>query len=219
MDPVSPLQHDTQSMVRLLGSACSRRVLTVPEAEVLEWSLVQLALEGSGPIEEMANSYRSSLLAGADWQSSVAAAFIQTPRQWGAEIQAAISSFEEIREEYGRSGIAVYPFVDQIITERAGEIPPIPGYVPLSAPEDPRPKRLVEVADTLDVSGETMELAKVLSERFPHVLKGSFKLSFDGALAALFCDLEIESSRVPRLLSVSALVSLIFKPQREDHIT
>jgi citrate synthase len=203
---------DTQSIARLLGSACGRRVLSAEEAELLEWGLVQLALDGSGPVNEVVSSYQSSLLAGADWHSAVAAAMLQTPRQWGGTIQAAISSFEEIREEYRHSDVAVFQFVDRVITSRSGEIPPLSGYVPVTAPKDPRPDRLFQLADQTDVSGETMELAKVLSDRFPIILRKPFKLSFEGALAALLCDLEIEADRIPRLLSVSALVSLIFKP-------
>ena len=204
--------RDTQTITRLVGSACGRRVLSPEEAEILEWGLVQVALDGSGPVNEVVSSYQSSLLAGADWHAAVAAALLQTPRQWGAAIQAAISSFEEIRDQYRQSDVAVFQFADRIITDRVGEIPPIEGYIPTSAPEDPRPSRLLQLADRLDVAGVTIELAKVLSDRFPHILKRPFKLSFEGALAALLCDLEIEADRVPRLLSVSALVSLIFKP-------
>ena len=191
MSPRSDSHPDTQTMIRLVGSACSRRVLSAEEAELLEWALVQIALEGSGPIDEIVSSYQTSLLAGADWHSAVSAAFLQTPRQWGASIQAAISSFEEIRQEYSQSEVAAFQFADRVITAHLGEVPPLPGFVPVSAPNDPRPDRLLDLAGQSDVSGETIELAKVLTERFPYILKGPYKLNFEGALAALFCDLDI----------------------------
>jgi hypothetical protein len=212
MSPRGDSLSETQSLIRLVGSACSRRVLSSEEAKVLEWGLVQVALEGSGPIDEIVGSYQTTLLAGGDWHSAVAAAILQTPRQWGASIQAAISSFEEIRAEYARSEVAAFQFADRVITARLGEVPPVPGYVPASAPADPRAQRLVELADQHNASGETLELTKVLGERFPHILKSPFKLSFEGALAALFCDLEIEADRIPRLLSLAALMAVIFKP-------
>lgn len=214
MDPILATLPDTQTIAQLVGSACGRRTFTPAEAQVLEWALVQIALDGSGPVNEVVHSYRSSLLAGADWHAAFAAALLQTPRQWGAEIQAALSAFEEIRTYYRNSDIAVFLFADKLISEHAAQTPPFPGYVPLSAPEDPRPRRLVELADQADVAGETLELAKVLQDRFPHILRRGYKLSFSGALGALFCDLDIEADRVPRLLTVAALVSVIFKPVR-----
>lgn len=215
MDPLNPFFPDIQTIAQLLGSACGKHPFSASEGQVLEWALMQIALEGSGPVSEVLRSYHSSLLAGAEWHSAVAAALLQTPRLWGADIQAAMSSFEEIRRDYRNSDEAVFIFADGIITRRIGQIPPLPGYVPASAPDDPRPKRLVELADQSDVAGETMELAKVLQDRFPHIVKRPYKLSFSGALAALFCDLEILNERIPRLLTVSALISLIFKPVRQ----
>lgn len=214
MTPAPKSQHETQGMARLLGSACARRVLSPEEAELLEWALVQMALDRAGPVRETASSFQKTLLAGSDWHSALAAALLQTPRTWGAEIQAAMSAFEEIREEYRASDVAVYQFADRIITRYAGQTPPLPGYVPLSAPEDPRTNRLIELAYQLDVSGETLELAKVITDRFPHILRSRFKLSFDGAVAALFCDLEIETEKVPRLLVIAALISLVFLPTK-----
>ncbi|NUN52089.1 MAG: hypothetical protein HUU06_04760, partial [Planctomycetaceae bacterium] len=139
MDPILATLPDTQTIAQLVGSACGRRTFTPAEAQVLEWALVQIALDGSGPVNEVVHSYRSSLLAGADWHAAFAAALLQTPRQWGAEIQAALSAFEEIRTYYRNSDIAVFLFADKLISEHAGQTPPFPGYVPLSAPEDPRP--------------------------------------------------------------------------------
>ncbi len=214
MDPLNPFFPDIQTIAQLLGSACGKHPFSSSEGQVLEWALMQIALEGSGPVSEVLRSYHSSLLAGAEWHSSVAAALLQTPRMWGADIQAAMSMFEEIRKDYRNSDEAVFLFADGIITRRAGQIPPLPGYVPGSAPDDPRPKRLIELADQSDIAGETMELAKVLQDRFPHILKRPYKLSFSGALAALFCDLELLNERIPRLLTVCALISLIFKPVR-----
>lgn len=213
MTPAQTL-HETQGIAQLLGSACSRRALSHEEAEILEWALVQMALDRAGPVRETVSSFQKSLLAGSDWHSALAAALLQTPRTWGAEIQAAMSAFEEIREEYRDSDVAVYQFADRIITRTAGQTPPLPGYVPTSAPEDPRTDRLLDLAHQSDISGESLELAKVIADRFPHILKSWFKLSFDGAVAALFCDLEIETEKIPRLLAISALISLVFLPGR-----
>ena len=215
MPPAQKIHHETQGMARLLGSACSRRVLSANEAEILEWALVQMALDRAGPVRETSSSFQKSLLAGSDWHSALAAALLQTPRTWGADIQAAMSSFEEVREEYRSSDVAVYQFADRIVTRNAAQKPPFAGYVPMSAPEDVRTDRLLEMAHQSDLGGETLELAKVIMDRFPHILKNRYKLSFDGAVAALFCDLEIEAEKVPRLLAVSALISLVFSPGRE----
>jgi hypothetical protein len=212
IDPVTLYLPDTQTIAQLIGSACGRHTFSASEGQLLEWSLAQLALDGSGPVTEVIRSYHTTLLAGSDWHSAVASAMLQTPRQWGAEIQAAMSSFEEIREEYRNSDVAVFQFADYVITNRMAQVPPLPGYVPTTAPEDPRPRRLLEIADQLDVAGEALALAKVLQDRFPHILKRPFKLTFSGALAALFCDLEIETDRIPRLLTVAAIISIIFKP-------
>lgn len=214
METYSALLPDTQSIAQLVGSACGRRAFTGAEGDMLEWALAQIALEGSGPVMEVVRSYHTSLLAGSDWHGAVAAALLQTPRQWGAEIQAAMSSFEEIRRQYRESDVAVYQFADGVILDHAMHVPPVGGFIPLSAPEDPRPKRLFDLAHQQDISGETIELVKVLQDRFPHVLKKSFKVSFPGALAALFCDLDIEIERIPRLLTVASLVAILFKPVR-----
>ena len=214
MDPLNPSFPDIQTIAQLLGSACGKHPFSNAEGQILEWAMMQIALEGSGPVSEVLRSYHSSLLAGAEWHASVAAALLQIPRLWGSDIQTAMTSFDEIRKDYRNSDEAVFLFADRIITRQAGQIPPLPGYVSVHAPDDPRPRRLIELADQSDVAGETIELAKVLQDRFPHVLKRPFKLSFSGALAALFCDLEILNDRIPRLLTVSALVSLIFKPVR-----
>jgi hypothetical protein len=214
MDTYTLYLPDTQTITQLLGSACGRHPFRLEEGQILEWALAQVALDGSGPVTEVVRSYHSSLLAGADWHSAVAAALLQTPRQWGAEIQAAMTSFDELRAEYRQSDEAVFLFADRIITDHVAHVPPLAGYVPLNAPDDPRPRRLFEIADQLDVAGETMELAKVFQQRFPVILNRGYKISFSGALAAIFCDLAIDVERIPRLLTVAALVSLIFKPVR-----
>ena len=214
MAPPDGVARETQLIAQLVGSACGRRALSAAEAEILEWSLIQLALEGSGPIEEIRKSYQATLLAGADWHAAVATALLQTPRQWGASLQAGLSSFEEIRADYRNTDVAVFQFADRIILDRSMEVPPIQGFIPVSAPSDPRPARLVELVTHLDVAGEAMELAKVLSDRFPHILKRHYKLSFEGALAAFLCDLEMEADKIPRLLALSTLISLVFKPIR-----
>jgi len=202
-----------ETITQLLGSACSRRTFSQEEGDVLEWALTQIAMDGSGPVTEVVSSYHSSLLAGADWHAAVSAGLLQTPREWGGEIRRALSSFELLRDEYAACDVEVFRFADGVITQNATQVPPLPGYVPVSAPKDLRPARLLELADELDVMGEGLELAKVFQDRFSYVLKRDYKLSFHGALAALFCDLGIESDKVPRLLSVAALVSIIFKPE------
>ncbi len=210
MAATHPLFPGNQGIAQLLGSACGRRALTSEEGQILEWCLTQIALEGSGPIGELTRSLQTSLIAGCDWHSAVASALLQTPRQWGAQLQAALLSFEEIREEYRESEVAVFQFADEIIKSNMLQVPPLPGFVPSSANEDPRTKRLFDLADGLDVSGESIELAKVLEDRFPHLMTRSYRVDFTGALAALFCDLGIESDKIPQLLTVAALVSLIF---------
>lgn len=205
-----PLFPGNQTIAQLLGAACGQRALTSDEGQILEWCLTQIALEGSGPVGELTKSLQTALLAGCDWQSAVASALLQTPRQWGAQLQAALLSFQEIRDEYRESEVAVFQFADEIIKQHLLEIPPLPGFVPTSAPEDPRPKRLFELVNMLDVSGEAIELAKVFEDRIPYLLPRPYRIDFTGATAALFCDLGIESDKVPQLLTVAALISLIF---------
>ena len=135
---------------------------------------------------------------------------LHTPRQWGAQLQTALQSFEEIRDEYRESEVAVFQFADGIIQNNMLQVPPLPGFVPTTAPEDARTRRLFELADSLDVSGETIELVKVLEDRFPHLMTKHYRVDFTGALAALFCDLGLESEKIPQLLTVAALISLIF---------
>ncbi|MCA9425863.1 MAG: hypothetical protein H6751_12100 [Candidatus Omnitrophica bacterium] len=199
-----------QGIAQLLGSACGRRALTSEEGQILEWCLTQIALEGSGPISEITRSLQTSLIAGCDWHSAVAAALLHSPRQWGSQLQSALLSFEEIRDEYRESEVAVFQFADGIIQANILQVPPLPGFVPTSAPEDPRTKRLFDLAESMDVSGETIELVKVLEDRFPHLMTRHYRVDFTGALAALFCDLGIESDKIPQLLTISALVALVF---------
>ena len=135
---------------------------------------------------------------------------LHSPRQWGSQLQSALLSFEEIRDEYRESEVAVFQFADGIIQANILQVPPLPGFVPTSAPEDPRTKRLFDLAESMDVSGETIELVKVLEDRFPHLMTRHYRVDFTGALAALFCDLGIESDKIPQLLTISALVALVF---------
>ena len=207
-----------QGIAQLLGSACGRQPLTAEEGQILEWCLTQIALEGSGPIGEMTQNLQTSLIAGCDWHSAVAAAMLHTPRQWGSQLQNALQSFEEMRGEYRESEVAVFQFVDGIIQKNMLQVPPLPGFAPTSAPEDPRTKRLFELADSLDVSGETIELVKVLEDRFPHLMTKHYRVDFTGALAALFCDLGIEGDKIPQLLTVAALVSIDLHHIWIDHL-
>src|SRR3990170_2164462 len=118
MDSLNPFFPDIQTIAQLLGYACGKHPFSTSEGQVLEWVLMQVALDGSGPVNEVVRSYQSSLVAGAEWHASVAAALLQTPRIWGADIQAAMSSFEEIRKDYRNSEEGVFLFADRIITRQ-----------------------------------------------------------------------------------------------------
>jgi hypothetical protein len=216
MNALSTVFPDTQTIAQLVGSAVSKRPLNQQQARVFEWALVQIALDGAGPVTDIQQYYQTALQSGADWHSALSAAILQTPRKWGVTIQYTMSNLSGLVDEYRESDVAVFQFADSIITRHSTEVPPLTGFVPMSAPLDPRPTRLFELADQLDVAGEAIELSKVFQDRMLHILKRGYRVSFEGALAALFCDLGVEPELVHRVLSVATLVSVIFRPTRTE---
>lgn len=197
---------------QLAGVACGQRPLSQAEGLALEWALSQLAMESTEATGAVMNSYETSIAAGADWYGAIAAAFLQTPREWGAGIQAAIYFYRDILEEYNQSEEAAFRFADRIVVERSQEKPLFAGFVPMSAGRDERTIQFLRLAEETNIAGETVELVKVLEDRNQALLKTPHQCSFEGLLAAFFCDLGIDPAKVPQLLSFAALISIVFRP-------
>jgi citrate synthase len=93
---------------------------------------------------------------------------------------------------------------------------------------DPRTKKLFQLANELDIANEYVEMAKVFEEELEKSLGKRLPLNVDGAIATLLCEMDFDTifanaffmiARVPGLVAHIYEEKKRYKPMRKIHPT
>lgn len=94
--------------------------------------------------------------------------------------------------------------------------------------DDPRTKKLFQLADDLKIAGEYVGLVKAFEQALEDVLGKKLPINVDGAIAALLCEMEFDVifanaffmiARVPGLVAHIYEEKTRYKPMRKIHPT
>ncbi len=122
---------------------------------------------------------------GASFSSAVAAGLLCISEHHGGAIEQAAKVFQEGVQQGKSIQEAAKDIVDVSVEKKQR----LPGYGHKMYTEDPRAKRLVELAKDLILGGKHVELAIAIERELEHAKGKKLCLNIDGAIAAIVSDM------------------------------
>jgi citrate synthase len=161
----------------------------MPSPEVgrlMDAMLVSSIDHGATPPSALAA--RTAASTGATLSASIAAGVLAINRFHGGAIEGCM---ELLLEAIGRLGEPPSPqeLASVMLAELTAQKKRAPGFGHRIHTDDPRTKRLLSLADELEVSGDGVMMARAFEQALEKSLGRRLPLNVDGALAALLVDL------------------------------
>lgn len=163
---------------------------------------------------------------GAELNAAIASGVLAISRYHGGAIQEAMHLFMNIarRMEVGKKTEA--DAVWDVLNEMKEKGKRASGFGHRIHTEDPRTKRLFNLAHELDLAGTHIQIALAVEKSLKEMLGKSLPINVDGAIAAVLCDLGLPSeignaffiiARVPGLVAHIHEEKTRMRPMRKIH--
>jgi citrate synthase len=199
----------------------------MPSAEVgklVDAIFVSSVDHGASPPSVLAA--RTVASTGAELNAAIASGVLAISRYHGGAIQEAMHLFMNIarRMEVGKKTEA--DAVWDVLNEMKEKGKRASGFGHRIHTEDPRTKRLFNLAHELDLAGTHIQIALAVEKSLKEMLGKSLPINVDGAIAAVLCDLGLPSeignaffiiARVPGLVAHIHEEKTRMKPMRKIH--
>jgi citrate synthase len=178
------------------------------QARMIDAILVAVVEHGISPSTTVTRFLAAS---GVPLQASVAGGVMTFGDIHGGAGEALAQLLEAECDRMEAEGLGLDEAAEAVVARFRAERKPTPGFGHPQHPEgDPRPPRLLEIADETGVSGRHVAFVRALEEAIERVARRRIAMNVDGALAAIILDLGFpwQSARafmfVPRSLGLSA---------------
>jgi citrate synthase len=199
----------------------------MPSAEVgklVDAIFVSSVDHGASPPSVLAA--RTVASTGAELNAAIASGVLAISRYHGGAIQEAMHLFMDIarRMEAGKKTEA--DAVWDVLNEMKEKEKRASGFGHRIHTEDPRTKRLFNLAHELDLAGKHIQIALAVEKGLKDMLGKSLPINVDGAIAAVLCDLGIPAeignaffiiARVPGLVAHIHEEKTRMRPMRKIH--
>lgn len=201
--------------------------LPSPEVgRVVEAILVSSIDHGSTPPSTLAAITVAST--GAPFNAAVAAGVLAISRFHGGAIEDCMGVLLQTVEKAKGRGLSITEAASEIVTEYRSAGRRISGFGHRIHTEDPRSKRLFELAEGSGLAGDYIAAARAIEEALRTQSGKTLPVNVDGAIAAVLCELEIPAelangffimARTPGLIAHVYEEKTRYKPMRRIHPT
>jgi len=201
----------------------------MPSAEVgklMDAIFVSSVDHGASPPSVL--TARTVASTGAELNSAVAAGVQAISRYHGGAIEEGMELFININKRVKETGKPLDDVVFGVLEEMKTKKKRASGFGHRLHTQDPRTKRLFELAEELGLAGVHVATAKAVEKGLKQTTGKHFPINVDGAIAALLCDLDIPPEIGNAFFIISRMAGLVahvheektrMRPMRKIHPT
>jgi len=165
---------------------------------------------------------------GAPLNAAVAAGILSISKFHGGAIEDCMHILQQAKKLMDEKGLNYEQAAAQVINEFREAKKRLSGFGHRIHNNDPRTKKLFQLAEENGVAGDYVKLALTFVEQLEKITGKHLPLNVDGAIAALLCELEIDPllanaffmiARVPGIVAHVYEEKTRYKPMRKIHPT
>jgi len=127
---------------------------------------------------------------GAEFNGALTSGLLSINRFHGGAIESAMKIFNEIDAYIKDNSVSPEEGVRVVITAMRSEKKVVFGFGHRIHKQDPRKKKLFELADEYGIAGNFVNIAKLTETILAEVTGKNLPINVDGAIAAVLCDLD-----------------------------
>jgi len=199
----------------------------MPSAEVgklVDAIFVSSVDHGASPPSVLAA--RTVASTGAELNAAIASGVLAISKYHGGAIQEAMHLFLDIARRMEEGKKSETDAVWDVLNEMKEKGKRASGFGHRIHTEDPRTKRLFNLAQELDLAGKHIQIALAVEKSLKDMLGKPLPINVDGAIAAVLCDLDLPSeignaffiiARVPGLVAHIHEEKIRMRPMRKIH--
>jgi citrate synthase len=178
------------------------------EARVLEAILVASVDHGVTPPSTL--TARTVCSTGASFNSALAAGILAIAKHHGGAIEDCMRLLSQAVKNKRENKLTAQEAAEQVVEESRRRKQRLAGYGHRIHTDDPRTKRLLQLADECGLNGEYTQVARAIQSSMEAVIKQVLPINVDGAIACILCEMGIPAelgnaffviARVPGLIS------------------
>ena len=192
--------------------------------KLMEAMLVSSIDHGATPPSTLAAITIAST--GAPLNSALAGGILAISKWHGGAIEECMNILHRIREISETEEISFKEAADRLAKSYREKKMKISGYGHRFHTQDPRSKKLFQLAEELGVAGKYVEIARALEAAIEANLGKRLPINVDGAIATMLCELEFPTklanaffimARVPGMVAHIYEEQTRYKPMRKIH--
>lgn len=153
---------------------------------------------------------------GASLNSALATGILSINKFHGGAVEGCMKFLNEINSLKSDKGLSTESATNEVLATYREKKKRVPGFGHRVHTQDPRSKAMFGLADSLNLSGHFVEIARCVEKSLPEVVNRELPLNVDGAIAAILCDLDfpIELANAFFIMArVPGLITHIYEEQ------
>ncbi|NOY77395.1 MAG: citryl-CoA lyase [Calditrichaeota bacterium] len=163
---------------------------------------------------------------GAPLNSALAGGILAISKWHGGAIEECMTILHKVEESAKTETLSFQEAADRLVKSYREKKMKISGYGHRFHTQDPRSKKLFQLAEELGVAGTYVEIARALEGAIESNLGKKLPINVDGAIATMLCELDFPSelanaffimARIPGLVAHIYEEQTRYKPMRKIH--
>lgn len=178
------------------------------EQEGLMFNAIFVSCLDHGPTPPSALATRTAASTGASLNAAVASGVLAINRFHGGAIHDCMGVLEQGLDDQSQSGVPIKEVADRLVSQYRDSKKRIPGLGHRIHTDDPRTKKLFDLAKELGLAGNGVALIRAIKSSLQNQGK-SLPINVDGAIAALLIDLEVPQALANAFFIISRVPGLV----------
>lgn len=179
-----------------------------------------------GPTPPSVLAARTVASTGAELNAAVAAGVLAISRYHGGAIEEGMRQLKEIVKRSHEQGIELNKAARDFLQELKAGGKRMSGFGHRLHTQDPRTKKLFNLAEELGLAGKYVEAARLVEKLLAEMTGRRLPINVDGAMAALLCELDIPAEIGNAFFMIARLPGLVahiyeektrMRPMRKIH--
>jgi succinyl-CoA synthetase alpha subunit len=158
---------------------------------------------------------RTATSTGAPINAGVAVGLLSINEHHGGAIEICMQMIESAMNLWS-DGVSAEQAAAELVTSYLSEKKRLPGFGHRVHTDDPRTKRLIEIAESEGIAGRAVLMAQTLRQALAEQSNKPLPLNVDGAIAAILLDMGIESALGNTFFMMSRVPGLIAQIREEQ---
>jgi citrate synthase len=163
---------------------------------------------------------------GAPLNSALAGGILAISRWHGGAIEECMNILHAVEKKAAEAGLSVNEAAELLVADYRAKKMKISGFGHRFHTQDPRSKKLFQLADELGIAGKYVEIARALEVAIEKSLGKKLPINVDGAIATMLCELDFPAAlanaffimaRVPGMVAHIYEEQTRYKPMRKIH--